>query len=603
MSKPFLIAGVLLLLVVGVFGQTLRHEFVNFDDDLYVTDNPHVREGFCADSVAWAFSARDASNWHPVTWLSHMLDCQCYGLSARGHHLTNVLLHAAVAMLLFLVLQQMTGELWPAAFTAAVFAVHPLRVESVAWIAERKDILSGLFFVLTLAAYVAYTRALVPTLRVGTHRPDALRPDVFAEVDYKTSLRRGASGQVCSHAERGNKSFSIFRYWLVMALFALGLMAKPMLVTLPFVLLLLDYWPLGRIADRRRVLLEKTPLFAMSAAACAVTIWAQGETISLSGHVTLPWRLANAVVAYVDYLGQFIYPVNLAVLYPHPGDGLALWKIAAAAVLLVVVTGAVVLLRRRAPYLLVGWFWYVGMLVPVIGLVQVGRQAMADRYTYLPQIGLCIAIAWGAKQFVGSRVWLRPVCGAAAVLVIAVFAACAWHQTAYWRNGETLWTRAIECTRRNPAAHYNLGVVLAGQQRIDEAIAEYGKAVAADPDYAEARFNMAVLLNHQGRTDEAIEQYRRVLEIEPDASDAHLNLGVLLAARGEADEAIRHYREVLRIMPTSADAENNLANVLTRQGRLDEAIRHYKEAVRIDPNHAAARRNLEMALRRLGERP
>lgn len=560
MFKSLLIAGVLLLLVVGVFGQTLRHEFVNFDDDLYVTDNPHVREGFSADGVAWAFSARDASNWHPVTWLSHMLDCQWHGLSARGHHLTSVLLHAGVAMLLFLVLQQMTGDCWPSAFAAAVFAVHPLRVESVAWIAERKDVLSGLFFMLTLAAYVGYVRCQASPWR-------------------------------------------LFRYLLVVVLFALGLMAKPMLVTLPFALLLLDYWPLGRIADWRRALLEKIPLFAMSVAACAVTIWAQGETISLSGHVALPWRLANAVAAYADYLGQFFFPVNLAALYPHPGDGLAIWKIAASAALLTVITGAVVVLRRRAPYLPVGWFWYVGMLVPVIGLVQVGRQAMADRYTYLPQIGLCVALAWGAKQLADSRVWLRPACGAAGAVVIAVFAACAWHQTAYWRNSESLWTHTIECTWQNPTAHYNLGIVRAGQRRIDEAIAEYEKAVNAAPDYAEARFNMAVLLNHQGRTDEAIEQYRRVLEIEPDASDAHLNLGVLLAARGEADEAIRHYREVLRIMPASADAENNLANVLTRQGRLDEAIRHYEEAVRIDPNNEAARRNLETALQRLGERP
>ena len=351
-----------------VFGQTVRHEFINCDDDQYVYENPQVARGFTAQGIVWAFTHFHSANWHPLTWLSHMLDCQLYGLNhPGGHHLTNVLLHAASAILLFLVLRQMTGDLWPSAFVAALFAIHPLHVESVAWVAERKDVLSGLFFMLTLAAYVGYAR----------------RP------------------------------FSLLRYLLVTVLFALGLMAKPMLVTLPFVLLLLDYWPLGRIGAAvpqspqqarlprqsslalRRVLLEKLPWLVLTAASCVVTRFAQQTALVSTERLPLPSRIANALVSYVAYLGQFFYPVGLAVLYPYPQSTLPIWKIVGALLLLVGISLAVLACRRKCPYLLVGWLWYLGMLVPVIGLVQVGDQSMADRYTYLTQIGLYIALAWG----------------------------------------------------------------------------------------------------------------------------------------------------------------------------------------------------------------
>ena len=361
----------LLLAVAVVFGPTIRHEFVNYDDDDYVYENPQVARGFTAPGIVWAFTHFHSGNWHPLTWLSHMVDCQLYGLDhPGGHHLTNVLLHAASCLVLFVVLRQMTGDLWPSAFVASLFAIHPLHVESVAWVAERKDVLSGLFFMLTLAAYVSYAR----------------RP------------------------------FSLLRYLLTTALFALGLMAKPMLVTLPFVLLLLDYWPLGRIGATsqpvsresrlpqqsspalRRVLLEKLPWLAMAAASCAATFLAQGTSVVVVQRLPLLTRIDNALVSYAAYLGQFFYPAGLAALYPHPQSSLPIWKIVAAVLLLLGVSLAALACRRKCPYLLVGWLWYLGMLVPVIGLVQVGSQAMADRYTYLTQIGLYIALAWGSER-------------------------------------------------------------------------------------------------------------------------------------------------------------------------------------------------------------
>lgn len=555
MERNLWISGLLLLIVFVVFGQTLGHGFVNYDDGKYVADNPQVAKGLTTESIAWAFTSRDASNWHPVTWLSHLLDCSLYGLkNPGGHHLTNVLLHAATAILLFLVLQQMTGDCWPSAFVAFVFAVHPLRAESVAWIAERKDVLSGLFFMLTLAAYLDYVR-------------------------WPPSL---------------------VRYVTVAALFALGLMAKPMLVTLPFVLLLLDYWPLDRIAAWRRVLVEKLPLLMMSAGSCVMTLWAQRDAIAASEQATLFARAGNAVVSYIVYLRQFFWPMNLAVLYPHPGADLAMWKIAASAALLTAITVSVILLRRRTPFLIVGWLWYLGMLLPVIGLVQVGYQAMADRYTYLPQIGLCIALAWTVKQAVGESASRRWVCIGTAAAMLPLLALAAALQTSYWRNSEALWTHTLACTKGNAVAHYNFGVALA-TTRIDDAVEQYQKAIAVRPDYAEARYNLGVLLGQQGRVDEAIEQYQRVLELAPDSSDAHLNLGAALAGRGLDDEAIRHYREALRILPESADAHNNLANALVRRGSLDKARSHYELALKIDPDYAAAHCNLAGLLVRRGD--
>jgi protein O-mannosyl-transferase len=548
------VCGLLLLAVALVFGQTLQHDFVDFDDQQYVVNNPQVVRGLTGDGLVWAFTASHAGNWHPLTWLSHQLDCQLYGLEPWGHHLTSVLLHAATAIVLFLVLRKMTGDVWPSAFVAAVFAVHPLRAESVAWVAERKDVLSGLFFMLTLGAYLGYAR----------------RP------------------------------FSLFRYLLVVLLFGLGLMSKPMLVTAPFVLLLLDYWPLRRVVAGTHgvclLLVEKTPLLMMSAACCVGTLSTQGKIIEISDRVSLPWRMGNAAVAYVAYLGQWFYPANLAVFYPHPGSGLPGWKIIAAVLLLAAISGAALVWRRRHPYLPVGWLWYLGMLLPVIGLVQVGEQAMADRYTYLPQIGLCLALTWGLKVLTRRWPLRRWSCGAAAAFVVAALMVCTWHQTSFWRDRVTLWTRAAACTTRNRVAHNNLGIVLAGKGRVDEAIGHFHQALAIDPNCAEPQNNLGVVLAGQGRFDEAIRHYREAVRIKPDYVEAHYNLGVALAGRGQFEEAARHYRAALKTEPNHATAHNDLGVALAGLGRVEEAMGHYRQALKINADYAEAHYNLGNAL-------
>jgi len=391
------VCGALVLAVAAVFGQTLGFDFVDLDDPEYVYENVELQRGLTADGVLWAFTTTQSGNWHPLTWLSLTADYALYGLNPRGYHLTNVLLHAASAVLLFLVLRRMTGDLWPSAFTAAVFAVHPLHVESVAWVAERKDVLSGLFFMATLAAYAGY----------------AGRP------------------------------FSFLRYASVIILFALGLMAKPMLVTLPFVLLLLDYWPLRRIAWRS--VLEKLPLLALSAASCVVTYLVQGVSLQPL-QVPFDLRVQNALVSYAAYMRQSFCPCNLAAFYAYPLGGVPTWKVVGAWLLLVGVTGWAAARRRQCPWAPVGWFWFLGMLVPVIGLVQVGQQAMADRYAYLPQIGLTIVVAWGAKRAAALHPRCAPALAVAGVSAVLALGASAWRQTTHWRDQDALRGRIARCT-------------------------------------------------------------------------------------------------------------------------------------------------------------
>ena len=541
----------LLLAVLMVFGQTVNHQFVNFDDDAYLLENEDLPDGLTPKGIAWAFTTFACHNWHPVTWLSYMIDYQLYGLNPSVYHLHNVLLHAATAILLLLVLRRMTGDLWPSAFVAAVFAVHPLRAESVAWAAERKDVLSGLFFMLTLAAYVAYVR----------------RP------------------------------FSLGRYLLVIGLFALGLMAKPMLVTLPFVLLLLDYWPLERMALRWRLLVEKLPLLALSAASCTITSVAQASVIKQLDAISVSTRISNALVSYAVYVKQLFYPVGLAVGYPHPGNGLPGWQVAGASLLLASVSLGVFAWRRRCPYLLVGWCWYLGMLVPVIGLVQVGFQAMADRYTYLPQIGLLIGLTWAAKQVVQpwpNRVWL---CGAAATLILATLMGCATRQTSYWRTAETLWRRTIAATSPNAIAHYNMGDILDKRERPDEAMAEYRKALEIDPNDASSHTNLAIDLAGKGRSDEAIAHFREALKITPDQAEIHYNLSLSLIKKRQFDEAIVHLRKALETLPDFAEAHNSLGLALDRTAHVNDAIVEYHKALEINPNLAEARGNLTKAMK------
>jgi protein O-mannosyl-transferase len=587
-ARPYTVPAVciFLLLAVGlVFGQTVHHEFVNYDDDRYVYENPPVPHGLTAQGIAWAFTSKQACNWHPLTWLSHMLDCQVYGLKPAGHHLTNVLLHAGTAILLFLVLLSMTGDLWPSAFAAAVFAVHPLRVESVAWVSERKDVLSGLLFMLTLWAYVGYVR----------HR------------------------------------FSFLRYTTVVVLFALGLMTKPMLVTLPFVLLLLDYWPLKRMSLRSsnkttytfkkaltpgpspkgrgevlleslnmhspfRLIMEKLPLLVLAGASCMVTLWAQESTIAPSEALPLSWRIGNAMVAYVSYLGKFFYPAGLAVFYPHPISSLPTWKVLASLLILAIISWGVIFWRRRHPYLLTGWFWNLGMLVPVIGLVQVGWQAMADRYTYLPQIGLCIALAWGVGH--ACRYWpnSRRACGIASALALAALIACAWRQTSYWLNSETLWTHALEHTSGNSVAHYNLGKTLFDAGRVEETIDQYRKALQINPNYFEAHSNLGIALMQTGRAEEGREQFLQALQIKPDLPISHYNLGNAYAATGQRQRAIEHYERALALKPDYIEAHNNLGVTLIKVDRPLEAIEHYLDALKVNADDCDTLYNLGNAL-------
>ena len=578
------VCGFLLLAVVVVFGQTVRHDFVDFDDNDYVCQNPHVLRGLTAEGIVWAATATHSNNWHPLTWLSHMLDCQLYGRRPGGHHLTSVLLHAANAILLFLVLRRMTGDLWPSAFVAVVFAVHPLRVESVAWVAERKDVLSGLFFMLTLWAYLAYVR----------------RP------------------------------FSWARYLTVVLLFAAGVMAKPMLVTAPFVLLLLDYWPLGRIvagtlrvpslnvADTRHVLsaaeqpneqtahgvcllrrlvAEKIPLLAVAAVSCAATTMAQNK-IPLDV-VVFSRRLSNAQVSYAAYIGQLFYPAGLSAFYPYPGPQPP-WKVWGAVLALAAISLAAAIRWRRNPYLLVGWLWYLGMLVPVLGLVQVGRQAMADRYTYLPQIGLCVAMAWGAAEIARSWPGLRWVFGSVMAVLTLALMGCAWQQTTYWRDTESLWTHALHCDPRNVLAHNNLAGALAAGGHFDKAMAEYRAVLKIRPYELDANNNLANLLAHEDQLDEAERYYRQALKARPDSADVHNNLANLLARQGRLDEAVEHYRLALAIRPNYGEAHNNLANRLVALGRFDEAERHYRQVLEIMPNCVEALAGLGNALSRQG---
>ena len=528
---------VFLVCSIGVvFGETLGYGFVNFDDGHYVYENPQVLQGLNLTGIGWVFTHSVAANWHPLTVLSHMLDCQFYGLHAGGHHLTNLLLQAATAILLFLVLREMTGTLWRSAFVAAVFAIHPLRVESVAWVSERKDVLSGLFFMLTLGAYVRYVR-----------KPPS----------------------------RG-------RYLAVWFLFALGLMCKPMLVTVPFVLLLLDYWPLKRfgtpanhVAMARKLIIEKIPLIVFSMAACGVTLLVQqpAKVISFS------LRLSNALVSCVAYCGQMFYPAGLAVMYPYPIHGLPVGKIILSLLLLLAVTVGAFCWRQRRPYFLMGWLWYLGMLVPVIGLVQVGNQARADRYTYLPQIGLYVLLAWLAVDLTASWRGRRWVVGGGALVVLVVLIACARTQTTYWRDSESLWTRSLACTSDNGIAHAKLGIAFHDQGRLDEAITELQKAVAISPEDAEPHYNLGNAFLQQGRLDDATVHYQKALTINPEDADAHNNLGNAFLQLGRLNEAVAQFRMVLAINPDCLEAQNNLAWILATCSQV--SLRNGNEAVKL----------------------
>jgi tetratricopeptide (TPR) repeat protein len=539
----------------AVFGQTLRHPFINFDDNEYVYDNPVVARGLTGEGMVWAFTQFHAANWHPLTWLSHMLDCQFYGLSPGGHHLSNVLLHTATVILLFLGLRRITGALWRSAFVAAVFAIHPLRVESVAWVAERKDVLSGLFFMLTVGAYVRY---------VGECKMQSGKRKIF--------------------------------YVLALVLFILGLMCKPMLVTLPLVLLLLDYWPLRRAESARRLVMEKLPLLALSAASCATTFLAQKGAIQSFASCPLADRLDNALASAAIYLGQMVYPVNLALPYPLPRNGPAAWEVVLAGTLLAGFSALAWAGRRTRPWLPAGWAWYLVMLLPVAGIIQVGAQAHADRYTYLPQIGIYVAVTWLVAE------WRLNVAALVSLAtgVLGALMVCAWHQTAYWQDSETLWSHTLACTKANDVAHNNLGLVMAEKGRDKEAAAQYQEALQISPRYAQAQYNLGNAFLEMGSTDEAVTHYTMALQINPQYAKAHGNLGLALGEKGMVDEAITQFQLALESSPRDAAAHNNLGNALRQEGKVDEAISQYRIALQINPAYAEAHSNLGNALRQKG---
>jgi Flp pilus assembly protein TadD len=561
--KTFAVCIFLALITWLVFGQTRHFRFVNFDDNEYVYQNPHVTPGMTFDGIVWAFTHSHAVNWHPLTTISHLLDCRLYGLKAGGHHLTNVLLHMVSVILLFLVLQRMTAAFWLSAFVAAVFAIHPLHVESVAWVSERKDVLSGLFFMLTLGAYARYVRM----------------------------------SQV-----RGKKSGLI----LVLFFFALGLMSKPMLVTLPFVLLLLDYWPLSRFSllpaepvfrlggyqVPRRLIVEKIPLLGLAVLSCMATLLAQRGAIQSFEHFSLPLRLVNAVESAAIYLWQMIYPVGLAVFYPYPANCLAPWKVALAMIVLDFISAGAFVLRHRRPYLLVGWLWYLIMLVPVIGIVQVGTQPRADRYTYLPQIGLYILIAWAARDLFASWRHRRWVLGVSAALVITLLAASARTQTSYWRNTESLWTHTLACTSRNNVALTNLGMELLETGRVEEAMADLQKALEINSNDWFAHNSLGKALVRKGRVDEAITHFRKTVELNPKLAEAYNNLGSALLQNGQAAAAIAQYQKALEINPEHAGIHNNLGLAYSQNGAAKEGMAEYEKALEINPQYADAQNNL-----------
>ena len=549
--RLLVIAVLLVVVTAAAYWQSLGCGFIDtFDDAAYVSKNPFVARGINAESIRWAFTTFRCTNWHPLTWLSLMVDYQLYGLDARGYHLNNLLFHVANALLLFAVLRRMTGAVWRSGFVAALFAVHPLHVESVAWVAERKDVLSTFFWLVTMLAYVSYAR----------------RP-------------------------------SVARYLGVAAAFGLGLMAKPMLVTLPIVLFLLDYWPLGRLSLRWRLVWEKLPLVAMSVGSCVITMIAQGSggAVQGLGQLGFVYRIGNAAVSYAAYLWKMIWPARLAAFYPHPETDLPIWQAVGAGLALAVVTILVVRAGRRRPYLPVGWLWYLITLVPVIGLVQVGLQGMADRYTYMTMTGVFIIAAWGVPDLVSQCCRVRPgLLRAAAAVIVAILAVCTWFQVGTWRDADTLFGHASRVVPNNAVAFERIGQTLEDEQRYDEAIDCYSKAIRIRPRFAQARMALGRALISAGKVDEGLDELGKALRLGFDCAVERHNLACGYYAAGDLNAAEEQCRMALRLDPTYAPSENTLGVILGRRGRPDDAIALLRSALAHDPSCPDPHQNLAM---------
>ncbi len=575
--------------------EPIRHNgFVKYDDASYIVENPHIAEGITQQSLTWAFTKSYSSNWHPLTWLSHILDYQVFGLNPLGHHLVSVLFHIVNAMLLFWIIKNITGAMWASAFVAAVFSLHPVQVESVAWAAERKTVLSGLFWLLTIAVYVHYT-----------------------------------------------KKPQLGRYILVLLIFGLSIMTKPIVVTLPLVLLLLDYWPLERLRIDGQdsgtsksalwLIAEKIPLLAMSAFLSMMTIIAQKTSgaISTSENLPLDYRLANVSLSYIRYIGKLVWPSALAVYHPHPRTGFSP-ATAMCAVVVILLTILSIYVGRRKKYVVVGWLWYVGTLVPMIGLVQVGAQAIAYRYMYLSMLGLLIILAWAVKDVVGSRIRLKMLTAVSAMVVLSALIILTRFQVGYWKSTLTLFEHTLAVTEDNPAAEENYGFVLSEAGRLDEAAAHIKKAIQLVPDYVEARHNLGRIYMKQGKIneavecfselakhkdvpadvhydlasalvlqkkyDEAIKELARTLELNPDYPHAPSTMAVALMSAGRTDEAIACFNKYLLLNENSTELHYNLAVALSMQKKYEEAIKHFTRVIELDPKNAGALNGLARML-------
>ncbi len=574
----------LAVVTLAVYARTLAFDFVNIDDPVYITENARVKQGLTAANVRFAFTSAEGSNyWHPLTWLSHMLDVRLYGLRPAGHHATSVLFHVANTVLLFWVLAGMNdavaarraaavapraapgwpGRLWAPFVAAGAFGLHPLHVESVAWVSERKDVLSTFWWFLGLATYLRYAQ---------------------------TRTRFPGRGRALGSGWGW--------YFGTLACFVAGLMSKPMLVTFPFVLLLLDVWPLerGRVPTGSRwawagVLMEKLPFLVLAgvASVAAFVTQGRGDMLTPLDSLTLPWRVANAITAYAVYLVRTVWPAGLTVYYPHPWDALPLWKPLAAAALLGAISAASIRRARREPYLLWGWCWYLGTLVPVVGLVQIGSFAMADRYTYVPLVGGFVMLAWAAAARLRTE---RAGAWVAAALILLLQAGLTWVQLAHWRNSETLFTRQLALTGGDMVGHDGLGMERLRENRLDEAAWHFAEAVRHQPGLAAMHAQLGGALSRLGRAEEAIAAYREALRLRPNLAEARMNLGVTLGMTGRLAEALEEMEAAVRLAPRNAEARSNLGILLYRLNRHGEALAAFREAVEMDPASASARNNL-----------
>jgi cytochrome c-type biogenesis protein CcmH/NrfG len=542
-----------------VYYQSTQHDFVNYDDEFYVTENPDVNVGVTLQGIAWAFTTGHGANWHPLTWLSHMLDSELYGLNPMGHHWTNLQLHIANTILLFLFLKWVTGALWRSSLVAAFFALHPLHVESVAWVAERKDVLCAFFWILSMWAYAGY-------------------------VFY------------------GNRKY----YVLLVIFFVLGLMSKPMIVTLPFVLLLLDFWPLSRFQSKDdkfqipgiqtvvKLIPEKIPLFILSAVSCVVTFLVQkhGGAVTSIDALPLSARIANAVVSYIRYMGKMMFPVNLSIFYPQQKWPLA--QVLLSGLLLLGLSALVLRMSRKFSYMATGWFWYLGTLVPVIGIVQVGSQSMADRYTYIPLIGLFIIVAWGLSDISVKTHGRRIASAVFSGVTLIFFMISSWIQVRHWQNGITLFRHAIEATHNNSMAHCELAHALYKHGKDTESVEHFNLAIQLNPRFSVAHDNLGVVLARIGNLEKAIYHHNQALRMDPENFHAYNNLGNALAQKGDVQKAIYHFKKALEIKPDYAGAYYNLGKISANLGKIDQAIHYYQNALHYKPNMEQALYNLSL---------